>query len=296
MEFSLELPIRDGATDPDAVVVLAQAAERAGFAMIGYTDHPAPSAKWLKAGGHPTLDPFAALCFVAAVTTQVRLMTYLAVLPYRNPMLLAKNVATVDRLSRGRFTLVTGTGYLRSEFAALGRSFDDRNALFDEAVEVLRSVYVDDDFQFEGRDFAALGVVHDPKPLQLPHPPIWVGGASRASRSRVARFGAGWAPIATDEMSARVVRTAPLAADDDLARAIDDLRGLLEAEGRDPYGVSIQLDGALMMDRPPEEIRRRTAELTALGVTHAVVRPPDGPPSRAAEDIERFGHEVIAPS
>jgi probable F420-dependent oxidoreductase len=296
MEFSLELPVRDGATRPDAVVAVAQAAERAGFSLLGYTDHPAPSGKWLGAGGHPTLDPFAALCFVAAVTSRVRLMTYLAVLPYRNPLLLAKSVATVDQLSAGRFTLVAGTGYLRSEFAALGASFEDRNARFDEAIDVLRSVYTDDDFRREGAEFNALGVCHDPKPVQLPHPPIWVGGSSRASRRRVARFGAGWAPLAVDPMAAGPVRTAPLAGDDRLASAIDELRGFLSDEGRDPMGVSIQLDGAVLMDQPTDALLERTAELAALGVTHLLVRPTDGPAGQMADQLEQFGHDVIQPS
>jgi probable F420-dependent oxidoreductase len=294
MEFSLELPVRDGAIDPEAVVALAQVAERAGFALIGYTDHPAPSAKWLQAGGHPTLDPFAALCFVASVTTRVRLMTYLAVLPYRNPLLTAKSIATVDRLSGGRFTLVAGSGYLRSEFAALGRSFDERNELFDEAIEVLRAVFVADDFRYEGRDFAALGVAYDPKPLQLPHPPIWVGGSSRLSRRRVARYGTGWAPLAVNESAAAAVRTAPLATDADLARAIDELRTLLDDEGRDPYGVSIQLDGALWLDKPADALVERAGELEALGVTHLVVHPSSDDPQRAVDDIEGFGRDVIA--
>jgi len=293
MEFSLELPVRDGATDPSAVSSIARAAERAGFALVGYTDHPAPSAKWLRAGGHPTLDPFAALCFVAAVTSSVRLMTYLAVLPYRNPLLLAKSVATVDRLSDGRFTLVAGTGYLRSEFDALGRPFDDRNARFDEALDVLRSVFVDDEFRYEGSDFTAHGVLHDPKPVQLPHPPIWIGGSSRATLRRVARYGAGWAPLATDEQSARVVRTAALPTDDALARAIDDLRALVAAEGREPLGISIQLDGALVMSDPADALLRRADELGRLGVTHLVVRPTSGPPARVVEEIDRFGLEVI---
>lgn len=293
MEFSLELPAHGSTTDPAAVTALAQAAERAGFGLVGYTDHPAPSGKWLAGGGHPTFDPFAALCFVAAVTTRVGLMTHLAVLPYRNPLLLAKSVATVDRLSAGRFTMVAGTGYLRSEFAALGQSFDDRNARFDEAIEVLRSVFVDDDFRYEGEGFTARGVAHDPKPVQLPHPPIWVGGSSRASRRRVARFGAGWAPLFVGADHAPVVRTAPLATDDDLSAAIDDLRRLLDAEGRDPLGVSIQLDGAIAMDSPADDVIRRAGELAGLGVTHLVVRTAGATPTAAVEDIERFGGEVI---
>lgn len=296
MKFSIEMSCRGEMAEPAGIAATAQAAERAGYAMLGYTDHPAPSNKWLGSGGHPTYDPFAALCYLAAVTTDIRLMTYLAVLPYRNPFLLAKSVATVDRLSGGRFTLVTGTGYLRSEFEALGTSLDDRNDRFEEAVEVLRGVYLDDEFSFSGNGFASRGVVSDPKPVQLPHPPIWVGGSSRASRKRVARYGDGWAPLSTNEAFARTVRTGQMSTLEEIAAAIDDLRSLLQAEGRDPMGVSIQMDGFGPVDGPADASLQRVADLAGVGVTHVVVRPPHGPVGAAIEALEAFGANVIAAS
>ena len=294
MKFSIEMSAHGAAAEPAAIVASAQAAEHAGFAMLGYTDHPAPSKKWLQSGGHATFDPFAALCYLAAVTTEIRLMTYLAVLPYRNPLLLAKAVATVDRLSGGRFTMVAGTGYLRSEFSALGSSYDDRNDLFDEAIDVIRGVYGTDDYVHEGRDFVARGVVVDPAPVQLPHPPIWIGGSSRASRRRTAKYGSGWAPLMTTEGFARVVKTAVMATVDDVARCVDDLRDLLQAENRDPADVSVQLDGFGSTDVAAADALERAAALEAVGVTHVVVRPPTGPTSRVVESYERFGAEVIA--
>jgi alkanesulfonate monooxygenase SsuD/methylene tetrahydromethanopterin reductase-like flavin-dependent oxidoreductase (luciferase family) len=123
LQFTLEMPAGTEFATASAIQRLAAALEDAGFWGAGYTDHPAPSRRWLDSGGHATLDPFAALSFLAAVTARLRLMTYLAVLPYRNPFLTARCVATVDRLSGGRFTLVAGCGYLKSEFAALGCQF-----------------------------------------------------------------------------------------------------------------------------------------------------------------------------
>jgi probable F420-dependent oxidoreductase len=294
MHFTVELSVRGWAADPAWIAQVVPALDRAGFAAIGYTDHPAPSRKWLDAGGHPTFDPFAALCYVAALTERTRLMTFLAVLPYRNPMLLTKSVATVDRLSGGRFTLVAGNGYLRSEFAALGRDFDQRNALFEEAVEVLRHAYVADAYERRGYGFEALGVAYEPPPVQLPHPPIWIGGSSRESRRRVARYGAGWAPMRANEAFAKVVRTGVLETDDDFKAAIEDLRALLEAERRDPSEVAIQLDGFGDLRQPTDQALEKVAELEALGATHAIVGPPTGPASEAVETIERFGAEVIA--
>lgn len=294
MKFSLEMSVRGEAAQPEAVVAVAQAAEAAGFEMLGYTDHPAPSKKWLTSGGHPTYDPFAALAFLAAVTKRVRLMTYLAVLPYRNPLLLAKSVASVDRLSGGRFTLVAGTGYLRSEFTALGADLDDRNERFDEAVAVLRGIYQDDEFRYEGRGFQAVGVVHDPLPVQLPHPPIWIGGSSRASRRRVAAYGAGWAPLMPSGPFAKVVRSAEQATVAQLAANIHELWELLDAAGREPSSVSIQVDGVGLVDAEPEEVLSRIAELESVGITHVVARPPDGPVGRVVEAIAAYGEAVIA--
>ena len=104
----------------EGVVRLARAAEAAGFDGYGFTDHPAPTQAWLDAGGHDALDPFVALGVVAAVTSTIRLIPNIVVLPYRNPFVVAKAAATLDSLSGGRFTLATGVGYLEGEYAALG--------------------------------------------------------------------------------------------------------------------------------------------------------------------------------
>ena len=142
MKFSITYPLVTHPYDPEllekaSVIRFAQAAEAAGFDAIGFTDHPAPSQKWLDGGGHDALDPFVALAFCAAVTERIQLMPHIAVLPYRNPFVLAKAITTVDVLSGGRFILGTAAGYLRSEYSALGVEFEERNDLFDEALDEL---------------------------------------------------------------------------------------------------------------------------------------------------------------
>src|SRR5207302_4541494 len=113
------------------------------------------SHQWLTAGGHDALDPFVALSVVAAVTDRIQLIPNIVVLPYRNPFIVAKAAATIDALSGGRFVLSVATGYLRSEYRALGVDFDRRNELFDEALEVLRGVWTTDEFSYEGSNFTA---------------------------------------------------------------------------------------------------------------------------------------------
>jgi hypothetical protein len=149
----------------------AQAAEEAGFDGIAFTDHPAPSQRWLDAGGHDALDPFAALSFAAAVTKRLQLIPNVVVLPYRNPLAVAKSAATIDALSGGRFVLSVATGYLRSEYRAMGVDFARRNELFDESLKVLRGVWTTDDFSYEGSGFTAIGVTANPKPKRIP---IWL--------------------------------------------------------------------------------------------------------------------------
>lgn len=282
------MPIAGSSADRGATLEIARAAEAAGFDGLAYTDHPAPSRKWLAAGGHETYDPFAALAFCAAATTTVRLLTYLAVLPYRNPLLLAKTVATVDRLSDGRLTLVVGSGYLRSEFSALGRSFDDRNSLVDEAVGVLTRLWQDDGFSHDGSDFKAIDVASRPGPVQLPHPPIWFGGNSKASRERAARHGDGWAPLFASGAFAQTVRTPSISSLDDLAEGIADLRQRAAAAGRKPDAVGVQVDvgdhGSALAD--PGSFTERLRDLRALGVTDLMTRPVrDAKPDAVVEGV-----------
>ena len=189
MKFILQYPEVTGLDrdmlDCGDVGEMAALAEAAGFDGISFTEHPAPGANWLTHGGHQTLDPFIALAFAAAATERLRLLTYLSVVPYRNPLLLAKSAASLDRLSNGRFTLGIGTGYHKTEFFALGVDFDERNDVFDEALDVLPRAWSGEPFSYAGRHFEARNVVQRPRPTQQPIP-IWIGGNSQRSRRRVA--------------------------------------------------------------------------------------------------------------
>ena len=190
MRFTITHPMHSHPYNPELVTgsgiaTVAAAAEAAGFHGFGFTDHPAPSQRWLESGGHDALDPFVAMGYAAARTTTLRLIPNIVVLPYRNPFVVAKSGATLDMLSDGRFTLAVGVGYLKREFAALGVEFDERAALFEEALEVIRGIWTGDDISFEGRHFSAKGITAHPRPVSRPHPPIWIGGNTAAARQRV---------------------------------------------------------------------------------------------------------------
>ena len=244
MKFTFTHPMHSHPYNPELVAgagiaSVATAAEAAGFHGFGFTDHPAPSQRWLEAGGHDAVDPFVAMGYAAARTTTLRLIPNIVVLPYRNPFVVAKAGATLDLLSDGRFTLAVGVGYLKREFTALGVEFDERAALVEEALEVIRGIWTTDDYSFEGRHFSAKGITAHPRPVSQPHPPIWIGGNTSAARQRVATFGDGWCPFPAPAMLAQTARTASLESVEGLADGIDDLKRRLDAAGRDPSGIDI---------------------------------------------------------
>jgi probable F420-dependent oxidoreductase len=272
------------------------AAEEAGFSGIGFTDHPVPTDRWLHAGGHDALDPFTALSFCAAVTDRLRLIPNILVLPYRNPFVVAKAAATLDALSGGRFTLAVATGYLRGEYQALGVDFEQRNALFDEAIEVIQGIWSEDNFAHEGSTFTAKGQSANPKPN--PHPPIWVGGNSRLSRRRVARYGSGWNPFQAPRVMAQTTKTPALETLDDLRPMLDKLWQYVEEAGRNPADIDVAY-GSSAGGSPgsesfnPEAQLEASAELAGLGVTWSGISVPGDSVDHAIEALQRFGESVI---
>jgi probable F420-dependent oxidoreductase len=284
---------------PGFLTEFARTAERCGYDALALTEHPAPSARWLDAGGHDALDVFVALGFFAAVTSRVKLMPYVLVPPFRNPVMAAKQIATLDVVSGGRAVIPVGTGYLRSEAVALSSNFEHRNSLLDEAVRVWQDMWSGEAASAEGEQFRAEGIRQRPRPVQMPHPPIWVGGNSARARQRVADYGAGWTPIMADAVLARTTRTAPIPDLAALTRAIEDLRRRLEDAGRDPSTVSVQIQQLRGPVRSAEAdgnfgpYLKWLADLTAAGVTQVLVHIPAGDGKRGLDALERYSEQVI---
>lgn len=304
MRFAITHPMHSHPYNPElaageGIATIAAAAEAAGFDGFGFTDHPAPSQRWLEAGGHDALDPFVALGFAAARTTTLRLIPNIVVLPYRNPFVVAKSGATLDLLSGGRFTLAVGVGYLKREFAALGVDYDERLELFEEALQVIRAIWTTDDISFEGKHFSARGITAHPRPVSRPHPPIWIGGNTTSARQRVAQYGDGWCPFPAPAMLAKTAGTASLESEDRLAAAIDDLRRRCEEAGRDPSTVDITFTnfaGGSPADDgfDADAYLAGLEKLAALGVTWVQVGLPGDSLGHAVEIIDRFGKLVIS--
>jgi probable F420-dependent oxidoreductase len=305
VRFSVQLPtdhVERGAefVSGEAVAELARAAERCGFDACFVTEHPFPPERWMQAGGHHALDPFVALSFAAAATSRIRLQTHILVLPYRNPFLTAKAVASLDVLSGGRLIVGVAAGYLKGEFRALGVDAQERNELCDEALRAMKAAWSGDAVAFEGRHFTARGNRMQPRPAQRPHPPLWIGGNSRRAIRRAVAWGDGWAPFPSPASAAPHVRTAAIEGLADLETRIAVLRAECEAAGRSrPLSICfspLALTGYGSGRYERSALLDEVGACAALGVDWLCVGFPATSRAAFQEALERFAAEILASS
>ncbi len=302
MKFSVQLPTDrvesgDEYTSAAAIAEMAAAIERAGFDACWVTEHPFPSDEWMATGGHHSLDPFVALTAAAVATSTLRLHTNIIVLPYRNPFLTAKSIASLDAVSGGRVIMGVAAGYLEGEYEALGANFANRNALTDEALVVMKMAWEGESMKLDGSDFHVSGNTMLPTPVQQPHPPIWVGGNSRMAIRRAAEHGQGWSPFPiAGEYSGRT-RTASIETMDDLRKGTEYFAEYAKSVGRrERLDVNFVPFGSRMNSRSPLDpsaFREQAAELESIGVTWISMGVPGRRRSEYLDSIARFGEEVI---
>jgi probable F420-dependent oxidoreductase len=184
------------------------------------------------------LEQLTVLSFLAGITQRIRLVPSVMIVPYRNPLLAAKMLATLDVLSEGRLTVGIGVGWMEEEFVALGAPpFAERGAVTDEYVRAFKELWTSDNPTFEGKYCRFSDVNFLPKPVQKPHPPIWVGGQSRRAMRRAAELGDCWHPVGA-------IPAAPLEPEK-LSRDLATLRRYAEGAGRDPSEIEIAMKAPL---------------------------------------------------
>jgi len=237
MDFDVWLPTANPFATPDYLAAVARQCEDRGVATLWVGEHAvsferyASSYPYAENGAMPLppgsglLEPWTTLAFLAACTSTVRLGTAMCLLPQRNPVYCAKEVATVDWLSGGRVDFGVGVGWLREESEALGVPWPGRGARTDEYLDVLHALWCEDPSSFHGEHYDLPPCSMHPKPLQDPHPPVHVGGESEAALRRVARRGQGW----------HTFNRSP----EELPGVLGRLDALLDAEGRSRAGVRI---------------------------------------------------------
>ncbi|WP_055490644.1 LLM class F420-dependent oxidoreductase [Streptomyces sp. TP-A0356] len=200
---------------PEDLVAVARSAERAGFDYLASCDHVAVPRRLAPAMSTVWYDPVATLAHLAAVTERVRLLSHVAIVGLRHPLVTAKQYATLDHLSGGRLVLGVGAGHVREEFEALGVDFGRRGAVLDETIDALRAALGPEEFpEHHGKLYDFEGLGQRPRPAQ-PRIPVWVGGSSPAAVRRAALRGDGWLPQGDprDRLPAQIARLRRLRAE-----------------------------------------------------------------------------------
>jgi len=266
MKLSVEFPSVSYREGGEGVRRMARNIEEIGFDELDVFDHVVmgfPTATReapMYPPKMPIIEALMGLAHLAAVTDRIGLGTEVLVLPQRQPVLVAKQVATLDTLSGGRVRLGIGVGWQESEYDALEENFGNRGRRMDEAIELMRAYWSDETVDYRGRFYNSTAMAMEPKPPQGRNLPIWIGGASDRALKRVAELGDGWMATAI---------TDPAVA----ARCKSKIVGYAEAAGRDPSEIGYQM----MLDVPPRDeagkrfyaeldrVRARAAEVKAMG-------------------------------
>jgi len=245
MRFGVTVPNYRRLASPENLRHVAERSEALGFDSLWVTDHVVIPEAYREMFGTTVYDPLSVLAFLAACTHTVELGTAVLVIPYRHPVNVAKQLATIDNLSGGRLIFGAGAGWAREEFEALGVPFDDRGPITDEYLRVILELWTNPSPSFEGR-YVRLHDVHaEPRPLRQPHPPVLIGGYSKKALRRAVAIGQGWLP---DGMSLS-----------ELEAAITFLRTTAEKAERDPATLSVTLRTGLFLTGVSGEVARASA-------------------------------------
>jgi len=273
MDFGLHLPASSANVKAEELIRFAQQAEALGFYCLTVADHvivprdisvPYPytiDGKYPGTGYH--LETLTTMSFLAGATKRIRFATSVMIAPYRNPIVTAKMLASLDVLSNGRVIVGLGVGWMKEEFENLkAPPYEDRGKVTDEYIKAFRELWTSDNPSFNGKYCNFSNIVFLPKPVQKPAIPIWIGGHSKQALRRAGELGDGWHPIGG-------VPTIPLEPED-VKKDLETLSGYAVKAGRDPKTIRVALKGSLFDKEKKIKGRRRrfmgTAEEIATDI------------------------------
>ena len=313
MQIGFNLPVSGPMATAATMAEVAQLGEELGFAYLTLTDHVAlpdtstPGYPYSETGefyspepGH-RMEQLTATAWVAAKTRQIRLVLAVMVVPHRPAVVASKMLSTIDVLSGGRLVVGIGAGWLKSEIDAVAATpFAERGAVTDEYIDAFKAIWTQDRPVFHGRYTTIEGLLVDPKPVQKPHPPIWVGGESGPSMRRAARVGDAWYPIGSNK--AHMLDTLPR-----LEAGMARLRKLTGDAGRDPNAVGVVyrvkrhgIPAPLATDGNRKLFTGTTANtiediraLRGIGVTAIDFDFEGRDAAKAMAEMRKFRHEVM---
>ena len=265
------------------IAELAQACEGHGFESLWVPEHPAipagPKSPWpgspdgtIPQMYYECVDPFVALGRASAVTSTLKLGTGICLVPERNPILLAKEIATLDHFSDGRFLFGIGTGWLREETELFGIEFSQRIGYTRESIQAMKELWTKDAGEFHGKYIDFPPIYSSPKPAQKPHPPVLIGGRARNVFRRVVSWGDGWMPnrITPEELREGRQEIARLAAD----------------AGRDPDSIEVSVFG---QPADPEILKA----FEDAGAARAMVFADSAPRDAALRQVDDFAKKLL---
>ena len=314
MEFGFYLPNSGEGAMPDALASIARLGDRLGFYCMVAPDHilmprqvdsvyPYSVTGSILAGGNSGAgewpEQITTLAYLAGVTENIRLVTSVMIVPYRNPLLCAKMLATLDMLSKGRLIVGAGVGWMEEEFELLDAPpFAERGAATDEYLRAFIELWTAENPSFEGKHVRFSDIIFLPKPAQSPHPPIWIGGQSRAALRRAARLGNAWHPVGA-------IPAAPLEPEE-LAENLVYMRRHAERAGRDPADIQVSMKAPLYdassdeagsrrrFSGSPDAVLEDIHAYAEVGVTHLIFDFRSSLHAETEERMERFAGEVMA--
>jgi probable F420-dependent oxidoreductase len=295
MRIGVTVPnVHETLAERTTIEAVGRMADELGFDSIWCNDHlaipsaggdsaaePAYAAAYGEQRGQSIYEPLIVLAYLAAVTRRVLLGTSVYLLPLRHPLVAARQAVSLDRLSDGRLVLGVGAGWLESEFAAVGVPYRQRGRRTDEAIAMLKSLCRED-----GAEFL-------PKPVQRPHPPLWIGGRSDAAVRRAARVGDAWHPshLTVDELRGQIPQ---LRAECGRAGRSGDDVAVTTRRKLVLTGSPTDADAARVLRGDAGAIAATVAELEEVGVTHLIVEVPGSSEGELLENLDWFGREVLA--
>ncbi|MDE0824570.1 MAG: LLM class F420-dependent oxidoreductase [Dehalococcoidia bacterium] len=316
MEYGFYLPSGGPAAQPDALASIAKQGDDLGFFCMVMPDHVVQprsvesqypyslTGDLNKAHGaavEERLEQVTTLAFLAGITERIKLVTSVMIIPYRNPILTAKMLSTLDMLSKGRLILGAGVGWMEEEFELLNAEpFSERGAVTNEYLKAFIELWTSDNPTFEGKYVNFSDITFLPKPVQKPYPPIWIGGGSRPAIRRAAQIGDCWHPVGA-------IPAAPLEPEE-LAEKLVLLRQDAEKVGRDPESIQVSVKAPLYdaneSNKPggprrrftgsPDEVRQDVQTYADIGVTHLIFDFRVESANETNDRMAKFAEEVMA--
>lgn len=275
MEFGVVLPVSSSRADWDTLFGIASKAEQLGYDSVLVSDH------FISPGGRPyAFEAWTVLSALASRTRRIKLGTYVLCNQFRHPSLLAKAASTLDSISKGRFELGIGAGWLMDEHIEFGFSWGKLSTRVErlrESIEIIKRLWTENNVSYEGKYFQLKNATLEPKPVQKPYPPIWVGGSSDRILKLIAELANGWIPV--------------LPRPEQLKDHLSAIREIMKRAGRDPESLRVAYGGSgCAIIAETEELVAELSEPLARSSGKPITESPCmiGTPKRCIEKVERY--------